>query len=493
MAAQEVDVARMFPARRQPDGTIWYRSGKSDQDGWSSNPEYGHPSYFAADAPEPLDCPANPWITNAELDGKDPVVTWPAKPTTTTTPEETTMTALTEDFELAPRATEWMNYPLPPEPPRAKIRHGAYGWYQLPSPTTGRPTGFPRATTIADTLDDQYGLNKWKRRETAMRIHQLATMDPSTKLSEFYDTTAAEALDALVTAMGGTKVTEVDTVLDVIDNLLGGAEARELGECVHAWLEALCLGMVLYHQVPAIVRPHIDAALKVMAHRGIISRPEYIERVILNEQGDEVVAGRIDCIWELATTGELVLGDWKTNKDLKYSWLSYGVQIGGCYGWATKMLTTDGKGWEPMPKLRGIPHADDHKPDCPIREHEALFADETCPRCGASADQRSAFAILLHVPSNTPEQAAAITIDMTWGGEMMAESLLVRSKRKEAKTAVPQHAIPAPSDEALRIVAARIALSKIASLEEGQAVYETYQDVWNDDLGEFAQNIAELF
>lgn len=560
-----MNIAESFPARRQPDGTVWYRAAELDgklADGWTATLAYAHPDYRAPDAPEPLPYPPDPWPTNAELSYEFvgpaadhmPEVTWfpdvapenlphftvdgqrvdwsnPAhdimadlmdpkwaqSPYTTTAPapdrggirwsvvdtpteeKNLPMTAASlsvdadfEDFN-PPRFTEWCKYPLPPAPPRAKVQFGAWGWYKLPAPQTGLPSGFPRATTIAETLDDQYGLNRWKRRETAMRVYELSQMAPDTLLSEHFETTAASALAALVTAMAGSKVTAVDGVLDTIDSLLGGAHARELGECVHAWLEALCLGMVLYRDVPGLVRPHIDAALKIMAHRGMIVLPEYIERVILNDQGEETVAGRIDCIWELVDTGERVLGDWKTNRDLKYSWLSYGVQIGGVYGWATKMLTTDGKGWEPMPKLRGIPHPEDHGADCPVRETYPLFDCERCPTCNFPGDSRSPFAILLHVPSDQPERAAAITIDMFWGGEVMAESLSARRRRKEAKVQVPRHAMPAPSDHALRTVAARIALSKITSPEEGQVVYETYQDVWNDDLGGFAATVAELF
>lgn len=460
-------VAELFPARRQPDGAVWYRAaghdGTSLDMGWTTDLAQAHPDYRAADEPEPLLWPAD--LLYRPLDEQEVEIMASAigekfdatelyPPTTT---EEIPMTALTADFEEyePPRETQWMRYPLPPAPPRAKVKFGAWGWYQLPSPSTGRPTGYPRATTIADTLDDQYGLSRWKRRETATRVLDLALMDPATQLHSGYETTAGDALKALLDAQAG-KVTAIDDVLDTIDNLMGGAEARELGECVHAWLEALCLGMVLLKDVPDIVHPHIEAALKVMAHRGIVSRPEYVERIVLNDQGDETVVGRIDCIWELVDSGDLVLGDIKTNKDLKYSWLTYGVQVGGCYGWATKMLTVDGKRWELMP------------------------------------DIRKDYAILLHIPSNEPEKAAAITIDMWWGGTVMAESLATRTRRKEAKNEVPKHALPAPSDRALRIVKARIALMSITSLDEGQAVYETYQDVWDDDLGEFAATVAEL-
>lgn len=438
-------VAHRYPARTDSNGTTWYRGESGD--GWTADLAQAHPDYRAKDAPAPLCAPLAHETASAD--------------TTTPTPEENAaMTALTDDFEVysPPRFTQWMRYPLPPEPERPASTFNGWGWYQLPSPTTGRPTGFPRATTIADTLDDTYGLSRWKRRETAMRIYQLATMAPDTVVwrDDTGETTAADCLGNLIDAMGGSKVTAIDTVLDVIDNIMGGAEARELGECAHAWLGAVNAGTALIHQVPDIVRPHVEHGLRVLAHRGIVVLPEYTERTVLNDQGEETVAGKIDGIGRLLTTGELVLLDVKTNKDLKYSWLSYGVQVGGVYGWATKVLSTDGRSWEPFP------------------------------------DIRQDFAVLLHIPSDQPERAAAITIDRQWGGETMVASLETRRRRKEAKVEVPKHAIPTPSAEAIRYCEARNALSAITTAEQGQAVFETYEDVWDDDLGQFAASIATL-
>jgi hypothetical protein len=448
-----MSIATLFPARRQPDGRVWYLA--AGKDGWTANIDFAHPDYRASDAPQPIDT-----VDRSEDPAATPVAPEAVSepPAITTTTKEMPVTVLTEDGEIAPRTTQWMLYPLPPETPRPKSKFGTWGWYQLPDPQSGRATGFPRATTIAETLDDTYGLNKWKRRETAKRIFQLATMPPDTKLHPSWDITAAGALEAVAEAMSAPKVTALDDALDTIDNLLGGADARELGECVHAWLEALDMGLVLLKDVPDVVRPHVIHARKVIAHRGLVMLPEYVERTVLNDQcsDQEVVAGKLDRIARIVTTGELVLVDVKTSKDLQYSWLSFGVQVGGVYGWATKMLSLDGASWEPMPEIR------------------------------------KDFAILLHVPSDQPAKAAAITIDMWWGAEVFQESLATRVRRKEAKVVVPRHAIPAPSAEAVRYAEARLALSEIETAEQGQAVYETYQDVWDDDLGEFATTVAEL-
>ncbi|AYD82047.1 exonuclease [Mycobacterium phage Saguaro] len=421
-------VAQLYPPRRQPDGTVWYRAADDEGrllDGWTSNLDYAHPSYYTSSAPEPI----------------------------ATTTKENTM-QLTDDLEVAPRTTQWMGYPLPPATPRPQMKFNGWGWYQLPHPDTGRPTGYARATTIAKTLDDTTGLEKWKRRHTARRVLQLATTPPNEVIWGEY--TAGELIERLLAAQDDSKATAPDEVLDLIDNCMGGADSRELGECVHAWLEALDMGIVLLRDVPDIVLPHVTAARAILAHRGLVALPQYVERVVLNDQGEETVAGQIDRIFRIVTTGELVLGDVKTSASLDYSWLPFGVQVGGCYGWATKMLTLDGKGWEPMPEIR--------------RD----------------------FAILLHIPSNQPERGAAITIDLQWGAEAMVESLAVRQLRKDAKVAVPRHAIPAPTPEAIRYAEARNALSAIESLDEGQAVYESYADVWDDDLNAHATRVAEL-
>src|SRR5213083_2490521 len=96
-------VAELYPARTDTNGTTWYRSGAGAQDGWTAQLKYADPSY------------------------------------TTTTDEGTDMTALTDDFEEyhPPRFTEWMRYPLPPEPPRPPSKFNGWRQYLLPSPTTG--------------------------------------------------------------------------------------------------------------------------------------------------------------------------------------------------------------------------------------------------------------------------------------------------------------------------------------------------------------------
>lgn len=425
-----MNVAGLYPARVQSNGTTWYRpcspgGGPGPPDmGWTSELSQAHPDYH-------------------------------------TTPKEIedTMLALDENFEPLKQAkvTEFSRYPMPErEAYRAPVGFGMWGWYDLPSVTGSGRAIYPRATTISGTLDEKSNLELWKRREIVKRVVQLHAMRPDEMIHDYFKVTAGEALKKLDHAINSNNANTLNSALDTIDNLMGGADAREFGTCIHAWLEAIWTGNALLKEVPTIVRPYAVAALKAMAIRGLIARPEYIERVVLNDQGEEIVAGRIDCIWELAETGELVMGDTKTNKDLSYSWLSYGVQIGGVYGWATKMLSVDGQSWEPMPELN--------------RD----------------------FAIILHVPNGSPEKTSTVAIDVWWGGSVLVDSLRARALRKGAKTAVPSKVIPAPSDKALRLATARVKLSAISSLDDGQKVFDEYQDVWNDDIDSFANTVVEL-
>lgn len=449
-----MNIAQQFPARYDADGRIWRRTGKGDQDGWTDNIDYAHPDYRAADAPAPIPAAQPP----AERPNPAP----PTQPPKETAMARSAPTHLDQDGNVItlPRFTPWMRYPLPPENPNAyQPRTNQWNWYMLPSPTTGRPTGYPRATTVSETLDDKSNLSKWSRRETAQRISYLTGVTADTVIypDPTGDLTAGDLLAGLREAMDAGGVGGIDMALDRIDNTMGGADARELGQCVHAWLEALFAGLVLYRDVPEVVRPHVDYARKALVRHGIVPLPQYAERIVMNDQcEDETVTGRIDGIGKLVTTDELVLLDVKTSKDLKYGWLNYGVQVGGVYLWATKMLTVDGTGWEPMPEIR------------------------------------TDWAALLHVPSNQPEKAALITINAWWGGEMMQKSVDVRMKRKNAKVEVPKGVIPAPSDAALRYATARQALSDITTPDDGQAVYEAYSDVWDDALQEFATVVAGL-
>lgn len=350
-------------------------------------------------------------------------------------------------FTTAPvRATRTRGYALPPDPPRASATYDGWGRYKLPSPSTGRPTGYTRATTVASTLDDTYNLSRWARRETVRHV-----IDAQGSAGE-----SRRQFMTLRDALAEENKGAVDSALDALDELGGGKDAAELGTAVHAWLEAVDIGQILPADVPPQFQPYVTNYRTVLARYGLTPVPEYAERVVLNDNGEETIAGTLDRIYRVEATGELILGDVKTSKTLEYGYLAHSVQL-AIYSHANWMLKADGTGWEPMPELS--------------RE----------------------YGLIMHVPSNQPERSEAVTMDLAYGLSSLAVSLDVRRRRKEAKKMVPfVHALPIPTVPALRYTEARHAIQDISDPADLAGIWEQYQDVWTDDLTQLGEQAAEL-
>jgi hypothetical protein len=358
------------------------------------------------------------------------------------------MTEIDDNGLVAGRRTETMGYPLPPEPPRFQPKWNHYRQYMLPSPSTGRPTAFARATTVSGTLDDTYNLNRWMERTKVAAV--VGAMDAGTS-------DMAELVRDLRNEIHAGNGSKVNVIVDTISDLSGGRDAAELGTAVHAWLEAVDIGQIRPADVPERFQPYLTAYHDVLTRHALEPVPEYVERIVLNDAGEETVVGTLDRIYRVVTTGELVVGDLKTSKSLDHSWLSYAVQF-AIYSHARLMLKVDGSGWEAMPSLN----------------------TESC--------------FCLHVPSDQPERASCVTYDLAYGLKGMHTALEVRDLRRNAKKAVPfVHAIPTPSPEALRYAAARRAIQNISHPDDLPGLWEQYQDVWTDALTTLGMQIAALF
>lgn len=366
------------------------------------------------------------------------------------------------------RYSEFMHYALP----EVRNREGitlVSGRYMLPSPTTGKLTAYSRATKVASTTSDDTQLNDWKIRENvhailrAKDIRDAVFTSTAAPSEGFTDSELAmgAAFDQFETAVAkGADNKDIDNLIRLIHNLSGGADARELGSAVHDWLAELDLGARLVHQLPDYMQPYATAYQETLREAGLIPIPLYVERVVLNERGRESVAGRIDRIYKCADTGILYLGDIKTSKasslDLNSVLLEYSVQF-AVYGWATRMLSIDGRQqWEDMPEVD----------------------QETC--------------VVVHVPRDQPERAAVIPFGLWSGGEALVTAMEVRAQRREVPKKVRNHDMRSPGDKAIRYVSARQALQNMTDPEEAGDIIKAFEDVWDDDLNEFGAICYEL-
>lgn len=437
--AQVIDVASQYPAVVDSNGTVWYRpdyDGRSPPQmwGWTSDPDQAHPDYWyirpTAVPPQPQPQPRedNP-VTELATDGA---------PDTG-------------------RYSDFMRYPLPPPAPREEVQFDGYGRYKIPSPTTGRLTSYTRATTVASSTSDHFMLNQWKIRTKVtgvLRAADLHTRKDTEGLTDAeYELANAYAL--LLEAMKGGTAKKINDAIDLIDDLAGGADAKELGGAVHDWLGELDMGRVLLQQIPEQFQPYAIAYQDALHRAGLVAVPEYVERLVLNDRGKETVAGRLDRIYRIVETGELVLGDLKTSKTLDFSLLEYAIQF-AVYGYATLMLNLDGKTWGAMP------------------------------------DINQEFCVCVHVPSDQPDRSQVVPFDLWAGGEGMITAIEVRDQRKDIPKRVLGHTTPIPSRDTLRYVEARQRIQSITSMDDAVALREEYEDVWTDDLTEFGAQCFEL-
>lgn len=198
-----------------------------------------------------------------------------------------------------------------------------WGRYMLPDPETGKERAWTRATTLASTLADTHGLNRWQMRMVAkglgMRQDLLALAAAAhVDDKDTLDRVAADAKEAAGSSAGANSGTALHSFTEAVDR----GEDRAVPDPWRADIEAYCTTLV--------------------AHR-VTVHPEWIERIVLCPRF--AVAGTFDRILTLAD-GRRVIGDVKTGKDLSYSWGEIAIQL-ALYANATHMW--NGTAWERMP------------------------------------------------------------------------------------------------------------------------------------------------
>lgn len=212
---------------------------------------------------------------------------------------------------------------------QVKVKFDQYGRYVLPDPETGEERSWTRATTVANTLADRFGLEQWAKRNVVLGI------------------AAREDLYALAVSCKPEDKDQLDDIVEAAEEAAKARSGANLGTALHRITERVDRGEDL--DIPDQWRPDIDAYCQTLVDNHLTVHPDYMERVVvLPEYG---IAGTLDRLLYPGVTpdGPKIVADLKTGKDVvRYGMTEIAIQL-AIYANATHVW--NGDGYEPMPHV----------------------------------------------------------------------------------------------------------------------------------------------
>lgn len=212
--------------------------------------------------------------------------------------------------------------------PTAAIRRDRYGRYLIPDPDTGRERPWTRATTLAGTLADRYGLEQWDQRNLALGLaarHDLylrvASCTPEDKGE--LNKIVAEAKEAAKSKAGAN-----------------------IGTALHRFTERIDIGEPV--SPPPPYDRDIDAYTGAMTAAGVTIVPGWLERILVLP--DLGIAGTCDRLCQSPAWPLPQIADLKTGKDVvRYGMVEIALQL-ALYAHATYWWHPE-TGHHPMPDV----------------------------------------------------------------------------------------------------------------------------------------------
>lgn len=260
---------------------------------------------------------------------------------------------------------------------RAEPKRDRWGRYLLPTPD-GTTVAHTRATTVAETIDDRYNLERWKMRQVAHGIglrtdlYALAASHHPDTDRGTYDRLCEQALEASKSSAAASQ-----------------------GTALHRFTERLDQQAIGLDDIPGQWRQLAETYQTTLARNGLIIDPERIEQIVIHD--DYTVAGTCDRIATIPD-GRTVIADLKTGKSLNWSWLAISIQL-AIYAFHTAT-------YDPATDTRG-------------------------PRVDVDRD----IAVVIHLPASGPDVGACqlYQVDLAAGWDAFLTAVAVRGHRKNAK------------------------------------------------------------
>ena len=176
---------------------------------------------------------------------------------------------------------------------------GNYNRYILPvNPDgTGPTKEYTRTTTISGSMDDGYGLAKWRLRRVVWAALQRDDLVQQMRSIPLDDTVEFKSA--------------ADSAIATAEVIAGNESASTIGQSIHNVIERVGRGE-RHATIHSYFHNLIDNYLLALEREGLTVLPQYIERVCRNMRYD--IGGRLDNIYQ-DDKGRFVIGDTKTIGD----------------------------------------------------------------------------------------------------------------------------------------------------------------------------------
>lgn len=255
-----------------------------------------------------------------------------------------------------------------------------------------------RATTVASTLADRFGLEQWAKRNVAYGIG---------------------VRQDLYARAASTNPDDKKAFNDIVEQAEEAAKSRSganLGTALHSWTERLDRGEEV--AIPDPWRADLDAYTATLHTAGITVLPGYVERIVVIPQLH--VAGTLDRIvthpaWQLPR-----IGDVKTGADpLRYGAGDIAVQL-ALYAGATHIWKGSA---DEVPRDRWGRYLLPEPADAPDEYEPMLEVDRET-------------AVVIHLPVGTGT-CQLHSLDIAAGREAVRKAMWVREWRKRKNLSRP--------------------------------------------------------
>lgn len=203
--------------------------------------------------------------------------------------------------------------------------HDQYGRYMVVPEGQTKAIPHTRVTTLARTLDDEFGLTKWRQRMVAVGVSKRPD------------------LLAQIAACLPTETARLDALARDAVEAAGASSSANLGSALHSFAQRIDAGEDI-SIVPETWRADIEAYRAAMADAGFSI--QLVERCCVIP--DLQVAGTLDRVVERAD--HLHVLDLKTGQRLDFSWGSIAAQL-ALYAHAETLYDLESGVHSPMPEV----------------------------------------------------------------------------------------------------------------------------------------------